>query len=32
MEKSDRFTCHELDKKPTGPSFHQIALRYKNEK
>ncbi len=32
MEKSDCFTCHELDKKTVGPSFHQIALRYENEK
>ena len=32
MEKSDCFTCHELDKKTVGPSFHQIAQRYENEK
>jgi len=32
MEKSDCFTCHELDKKTVGPSFHQIALRYEDEK
>jgi len=32
MEKSDCFTCHEIDKKTVGPSFHQIALRYENEK
>ena len=31
MEKSDCFTCHELDKKTVGPSFHQIAQRYENE-
>src|SRR5437762_2309612 len=31
MEKSDCFTCHELDNKTVGPSFHQIALRYENE-
>jgi cytochrome c len=32
MEKSDCFTCHELDKKTVGPSFNQIAFRYANEK
>jgi cytochrome c len=32
LEKSDCFTCHELDRKTVGPSFHQIALRYENEK
>jgi len=32
MEKSDCFTCHELDKKTVGPSFHQIAERYGSEK
>jgi cytochrome c len=32
IEKSDCFTCHELDKKTVGPSFHQIAQRYDNEK
>jgi cytochrome c len=31
MEKSDCFTCHELDKKTVGPSFRQIAQRYENE-
>ena len=28
MEKSDCFTCHEIDKKTVGPSLHQIAQRY----
>ncbi|MEP6595707.1 MAG: c-type cytochrome [Ginsengibacter sp.] len=32
MEKSDCYTCHELDKKTVGPSFYQIAQHYKNEK
>ena len=32
MEKSDCFTCHELDKKTVGPSLHQIAQRYHNNK
>ncbi len=32
MEKSDCFTCHEIDKKTVGPSFHQVAQRYENEK
>ncbi len=32
MEKSDCFTCHELDKKTVGPSFNQVARRYQNEK
>ncbi|MEO8762931.1 MAG: c-type cytochrome [Ginsengibacter sp.] len=31
MEKSDCFTCHELDKPTVGPSLHQIAERYPNE-
>jgi len=32
MEKSDCFTCHELDKPTVGPSLHQIAGRYQHEK
>ncbi len=32
MEKSDCFTCHEVDKNTVGPSFHQIALKYENAK
>ncbi len=32
MEKSDCFTCHEIDKNTIGPSFRQIAQRYENEK
>src|SRR5437762_245924 len=32
MEKSDCFTCHELDKKTVGPSLHQIAQRYLRQK
>ncbi|MBS1576876.1 MAG: cytochrome C [Bacteroidetes bacterium] len=32
MEKSDCFTCHELDKKTVGPSFNQVAQRYQQEK
>ncbi len=31
MEKSDCFTCHEVDQKTVGPSLHQIANRYENE-
>jgi cytochrome c len=31
MEKSDCFTCHEVDKPTVGPSLHQIAQRYHNE-
>ena len=31
MEKSDCFTCHEVDKPTVGPSLHQIAERYHNE-
>lgn len=32
MEKSDCFTCHELDTKTVGPSFYQIASRYRHDK
>ncbi len=32
MEKSDCFTCHELDKNTVGPSLHRIADRYEKEK
>lgn len=32
MEKSDCFTCHELDVKTVGPSLHQIAQRYPDNK
>ena len=32
MEKSDCFTCHELDRTTVGPSLRQIALRYQNDK
>jgi cytochrome c len=28
MEKSDCFTCHEIDKKTVGPSFQEIAGKY----
>lgn len=28
MERSDCFTCHELDKNTVGPSFNAIAQRY----
>jgi cytochrome c len=31
MEKSDCFTCHELDKNTVGPSFNAIAQRYQNQ-
>ena len=31
MEKSDCFTCHELDKKTVGPSFQEIAGKYGNQ-
>ncbi len=31
MEKSDCFTCHEVDKPTVGPSLHQIAEKYQNE-
>jgi len=32
MEKSDCFTCHEIDRKTVGPSLYNIAQRYQNEK
>ena len=32
MEKSDCFTCHEVDQNTVGPSLHNIAQRYQNEK
>ncbi|CAN5341841.1 hypothetical protein BH23BAC1_BH23BAC1_07460 [soil metagenome] len=32
MEKSDCFTCHELDNKMVGPSFRQIAQKYQVQK
>ena len=32
MEKSDCFTCHEIDQNTVGPSLHKIAQRYQNEK
>src|SRR6266498_2938388 len=32
IEKSDCFTCHELDKKTVGPSFNEIAQRYGAQK
>jgi cytochrome c len=32
MEKSDCFTCHELDKPTVGPALRQIAGRYQHEK
>ena len=32
MEKSDCFTCHETDRQNVGPSFQQVAKRYKTEK
>src|SRR5688572_13139756 len=28
MEKSDCFTCHEVDKRTVGPSFQEIAGKY----
>jgi cytochrome c len=31
MEKSDCYTCHEADRQNVGPSFQQIAARYKND-
>ncbi|HET9744451.1 MAG TPA: c-type cytochrome [Chitinophagaceae bacterium] len=31
MEKSDCFTCHEVDRQNVGPSFQQIAARYKSD-
>jgi cytochrome c len=31
IEKSDCLTCHEFDKKTVGPSFLQIAERYKDQ-
>lgn len=31
MEKSDCFTCHELDHQTVGPSFRQVAQKYQNE-
>jgi cytochrome c len=31
MEKSDCFTCHEVDRQNVGPSFQQIATRYKSD-
>ncbi|TDE12331.1 c-type cytochrome [Dyadobacter psychrotolerans] len=32
MDKSDCFTCHELDKNAVGPAFQQVAKRYQNDK
>ncbi|MBM1107349.1 c-type cytochrome [Aurantibacter crassamenti] len=32
MEKSDCFTCHQVDKKDIGPSLSQIAQRYPTNK
>lgn len=32
MEKSDCFTCHEIDQNTVGPSLHKMAQRYQNEK
>jgi cytochrome c len=32
MEKSDCFTCHEIEENTVGPSFRQIATKYKNDK
>jgi cytochrome c len=31
MEKSDCFTCHEIDRRTVGPSFQEIVGRYGNE-
>ncbi|QHT68292.1 carbohydrate-binding protein [Rhodocytophaga rosea] len=31
MDASDCKSCHTVDKKSVGPSFKQIALKYKNE-
>ena len=32
MEKSDCFTCHEVDETTVGPSFRQVAQHYRHEK
>jgi cytochrome c len=32
MEKSDCFTCHEMDQTTVGPSFRQVAQRYGPQK
>ena len=31
MEKSDCFTCHDVDMQNVGPSFQQIAARYRSD-
>jgi cytochrome c len=31
MKKSGCFTCHSLDKKKDGPSFKEVAARYKGK-
>jgi cytochrome c len=31
MDASDCKSCHTIDKKSVGPSFKQVALKYKNE-
>lgn len=31
MEKSDCFTCHEVDKRTVGPSFIEVAAKYGNK-
>ena len=30
-KKSGCFECHSVDKKVTGPAFHDIAVRYKDD-
>ena len=32
FRKADCITCHAIDKKMIGPTFKEIAARYKNEK
>lgn len=32
MEKSDCFTCHALDHKLVGPSYQEVAARYRGSK
>lgn len=32
MEKSDCFSCHAIDKKVVGPSYKDVAKKYKDNK
>ncbi|GAB3630152.1 sulfite oxidation cytochrome c subunit [Pandoraea terrae] len=32
MSKSDCAACHSVDQKMVGPSFHEIAAKYKGDK